>query len=194
MPWRENDNYGYRDGDHQKPDFRGGFEGKSEQNDDSATYGGFSAKLALPFKGFETLAQISMGSIISGTDSATKVCGELSQALEVSAEAAKELLDLKQALSKLVDVLDKIKFGSTNERPIDSLSLEVKLTGEVNLLPLARSLESSLKISTTDGVSADLKSDTTIGDKISVGVSRSIEGCMTIKNRDRNPWDLINKW
>lgn len=198
MPWREVDNYGYRDGDYEKPDFHSGVdnhESKEAIGKLSSKYIGISLEASNPVKLTETSVKLSIGEIIDDKDSATKVCGEISFGVSTpEPEMSKEIAKMKERLSKIVGVMNKVDVKKTDEKVVDSVSLEVKISAEANTMPTTKSVEGSVKFSTSEKTEFDWEPSITVGDKIGIGGKVSVEGCMTIKNRDRNSWDLINKW
>lgn len=198
MPQRDIDNYGYHDGDKEKRDFRSGLdnrESKEAIGKLSSKYVGTSLEVSNPIKLTETSFKLSIGEIIDDKDSATKVCGEISFGISTpEPEMSKEIAKMKETLSKILDTANKVDIKTTDEKAVDSASLEIKISAEANTLPTTKSVEGSVKFSTNEKPKLDWEPDYDVGDKMGIGGKVSVEGCMTIKNRDTNSWDLINKW
>jgi hypothetical protein len=178
----------------------GGLENKN--SDDSigqisSTYAGTELEVSNPLKLLDTSAKLSLGEIVEKKtgNTATKICVEFSLGMSTP-EPDSAISKIKEVWSKIVNALDKVNIDTNfNEPANDNLSLAVKISGEINTMPSSKSVEASLKVETNSpGVSPDVDFDYGAGDKIGIGGKISVEGCMSVRNRDRNSWEIINKW
>jgi hypothetical protein len=152
------------------------------EKDATYTYAGLKSELNLRSLGGKYV--VSIGGLIdlATGEKAVRVCGGLGR----SFDAALPDLEYSGAVRQFKDFLSalkKVEYKPNEKGSIsNAISLEAKLSGEINTMPLSKFGEIGFKVETNKEIEIIKKLGISIADKITISAKGEVKLCITVKD------------